>query len=730
MDYAATILNHLPLARRNTGLAGLLAKTAYLSRQQLKLISEAHAFSAARHEGQKRHSGDAYITHPIAVAGILADLHLDYPSIAAALLHDVIEDTPTAKDEIAARFGTEIASLVDGVSKLEKLNFTNRSELQVESFRKMMLAMVQDIRVILLKLADRLHNMQTLDSMPAEKQLRIARETLEIYAPIANRLGMNTLKTELEDLGFRYAHPFRYRVLEKAVRRAEGNQRQFVKNIAEKLNQALRAAGIRATVTGRKKHLYSIYRKMETKKRSLGDIADVFGFRVIVDSADECYRVLGVVHQIYKPMPGRFKDYIAIPRINGYQSLHTSLFGPNGIPIEVQIRTTEMARVAETGIAAHWHYKEGSPEVTPPEARAREWLASINEMQSSANSEEFMEHVKVDLFPDAVYVFTPKGEIMRLPRGATCVDFAYAVHTDIGDRCVAAKIDRRLVPLRTPIENGQTVEVITAKTARPNPSWVNFVVTAKARTAIRQYLKNLRQGEAQDLGRRLLDQAMRDAGTPLRKISDERIKGLLAELKLKSADELFRQLGLGERLAPLVAKALLQPASPAATSAAGVPALAGADAATPTPTPIVIAGTEGLVVSYARCCHPIPGDPIMGYLSTGRGVVIHRNTCGNLSEYRKQPNKWITVSWQPGIDREFSAEIRIDVDNRPGVLAEVASRIADAGSNIEQVSIDERHDDSAAMLFSILVRDRKQLAQVIRSIRRMKVVKKLSRTCT
>ncbi len=724
MDYAATILNHLPLTRRTSGLAGLLAKTSYLTRQQLKLITEAHAFSASRHEGQKRQSGDAYITHPLAVAGILADLHLDYPSIAAALLHDVIEDTPTAKDEIAQKFGAEIASLVDGVSKLEKLNFNSRSEMQVESFRKMMLAMVQDIRVILLKLADRLHNMQTLDSVPPEKQSRIARETLEIYAPIANRLGMNSLKTELEDLGFRHAHPFRYRVLDKAVRRAEGNQRQFVKNISEKLNRALREAGLSATVTGRKKHLYSIYRKMETKKRSMADIADVFGFRVIVDSVDECYRVLGVVHQIYKPMPGRFKDYIAIPRINGYQSLHTSLFGPNGTPIEVQIRTAEMGRVAETGVAAHWHYKETDQEVPPPQARAREWLASISEMQSSANSEEFMEHVKVDLFPDAVYIFTPKGEIMRLPRGATCVDFAYAVHTDVGNRCVAAKIDRRLVPLRTQIENGQTVEIITAKTARPNPSWVNFVVTAKARAAVRQYLKNLRQNEAQDLGRRLLDQAMRDAGTPLRKISNERMQALLTELRLKSADELFRQLGLGERLAPLVAKTILQPAAVAGSAAGATPGPAAA------PTPIAIAGTEGLVVSYARCCHPIPGDPIMGYLSAGRGVVIHRNVCGNLSEYRKQPNKWITVSWQAGIDREFSAEIRIDVDNRPGVLAEVASRIADAGSNIEQVSIDERHDDSAAMLFSILVRDRTQLAQVIRSIRRMNVVKKLSRTCT
>jgi len=717
MDYGASILNRLPLARRNNGLAGLLQKAGYLPKQQLGVIADAYSFSADAHQGQKRRSGDPYITHPVAVAGILADLRLDHHSLAAALMHDVIEDTPTAKHEIAAKFGSEIAALVDGVSKLDKLNFSSRTELQVESFRKMMLAMVQDIRVILIKLADRLHNMQTLDSMPGDKQQRIARETLEIYAPIANRLGMNSLKNQLEDLGFRYAHPFRYRVLDKSVRQAEGNQRQFVKRISERINNAMDNAGIRASVSGRKKHLYSIYRKMERKKRSLGDIADVFGFRVVVDSADECYRTLGIVHQLYKPMPGRFKDYIAIPRINGYQSLHTSLFGPNGMPIEVQIRTTEMDRIAERGIAAHWQYKDTDREVAAPEARAREWLASISEMQLSANSEEFMEHVKVDLFPDAVYVFTPKGDILRLPRGSTCVDFAYAVHTDVGNRCVAAKIDRRLVPLRTQIENGQTVEVITARGAHPNPSWVNFVATAKARAAIRQYLKNLRFNEALELGRRLLDQALRDSGTPLRKITDQQMKALLDEFGLNNTNELFEQLGLGERLAPLVAKALLQaPAAPTAEPGK--------------PTPIAIAGTEGLVVSYARCCHPIPGDAIMGYLSAGRGVVIHRNVCGNLGEFRKQPNKWIAVTWQPGIEREFSAEIRVEVDNRPGVLADVAARIADAGSNIEQVSIDEGEEDGATMLFSILVRDRRQLAGVIRSLRRMTVVKKLSRTCT
>jgi RelA/SpoT family (p)ppGpp synthetase len=717
MDYAAAILNRLPLARRNNGLSGLLHKVGYLPKQQLSLIADAYAFSADAHEGQKRRSGDPYITHPLAVAGILADLHLDYQSIAAALMHDVIEDTPTAKDEIAARFGAEIASIVDGVSKLERLNFSSRSELQVESFRKMMLAMVQDIRVILLKLADRLHNMQTLDSMPGDKQLRIARETLEIYAPIANRLGINAVKTELEDLGFRHAYPFRYRVLDKAVRRAEGNQRQFLKRISERLDKALDNAGVKASVTGRKKHLYSIYRKMSSKKHSLGDITDVFGFRVVVDSVDACYRTLGIVHQLYKPMPGRFKDYIAIPRMNGYQSLHTSLFGPNGMPIEVQIRTGEMERIAERGIAAHWQYKDTDREVAAPEARAREWLASISEMQSAANSEEFMEHVKVNLFPDAVYIFTPKGEILSLPRGSTCVDFAYAVHTDVGNRCVAAKIDRRLMPLRTPIENGQTVEIITAKSAHPNPTWVNFVATAKARASIRQYLKNLRSGEALDLGRRLLDQALRDAGTPLRKISNGQMQSLLDEFGLNNTNELFGQIGLGERLAPLVAKALLQ--SPGTSSAEPGK-----------PTPIAIAGTEGLVVSYARCCHPIPGDDIMGYLSAGRGVVIHRNVCGNLGEYRKQPNKWIAVTWQAGIEREFSAEIRVDVDNRPGVLAEVAARIADAGSNIEQVAIDEGQDESATLVFSLLVRDRRQLAGVIRDLRRMNVVKKLSRTCT
>jgi len=693
-----------------------MSKLKYLPPSQLDIIVDAYEFGSQAHEGQRRYSGELYITHPVAVAGILADLHMDYQSVAAALMHDVIEDTPMAKEQIEDKFGAEIAAIVDGVSKLDQLSFNSRAEVQVESFRKMMLAMVEDIRVILLKLADRLHNMQTLGALPEGKQRRIARETLEIYAPIANRLGVYTLKTELEDHGFRHAYPYRYKVLEKAVNRAQGNQRQLLRKISERLENALKNAGIEAVVVGRQKHLYSIYRKMLEKRRSLSEIADVFGFRLVVQNPDDCYRALGIAHRVYKPMPGRFKDFIAIPRVNGYESLHTTLLGPNGIPIEVQIRTEKMNKVAESGIAAHWQYKAADKHVIPPQTRAREWLASISAMQSTANSEEFMENVKVDLFPDNVYVFTPKGDILRLPRGATCVDFAYAVHTHVGNRCVAAKIDRRLVPLRTAIKNGQTVEIITAKTAHPDPRWVGFVGTAKARYSIRQYLKNLQADAARDLGRRLLNQSLRDAGSSLRKISRSRMKSTLKEIGVGDTNELYEQLGLGERLAPLMTKLLLQNASMAADS--------GGDK-----SPIVIAGTESLVVSYARCCHPIPGDSVMGYLSAGRGVIVHRNICGNLSEFRKQPDKWVGVTWETKIEREFSVEIVVEVSNQPGVLAEIAARIADTGSNIEQVSVDERLEDIADLRFLILVRDRIHLAKVIRGIRTMSVVNKVTRTC-
>ena len=557
MEYAASLRDRLPPALRGVGFRRLSARLDYLNDEQRAKVERAFEFGAKAHKGQTRATGQPYISHPVAVASIVAELRLDVETICAALLHDVIEDTPMGANHIRESFGEDVANIVEGVSKLDQLSFMNRGEAQVESFRKMMLAMVDDIRVMLVKLSDRLHNMRTLDALDTKRRTRISRETLEIYAPIANRLGINWMKVELEELGFRNAYPFRARVIDNTLRKAQGNQRQILKRISDRLRKNMREAGIKGSIEGRKKHLYSIYRKMLRKNLPLSEIVDVFGFRVIVDNVDTCYRTLGIVHRLYKPMPGRFKDYIAIPRVNGYQSLHTTLFGPNGIPIEFQIRTAEMHRVAERGVAAHWNYKAADPSLVSPQVRAREWLSSINEMQTTTDSEEFMENVKVDLFPDQVYVFTPKGEILRLPRGSTCVDFAYAVHTDVGNRCVSAKLDRRLAPLRTPLKNGQTVQIITSRRAHPNPTWVNFVVTAKARHSIRQYLKNLRRDEAIELGRRLLVQAMRAHGTSIRRISRNRMNKLLADFNLEKQIDLYEQLGLGERLAPVVAQCYL-----------------------------------------------------------------------------------------------------------------------------------------------------------------------------
>jgi RelA/SpoT family (p)ppGpp synthetase len=715
MDVTSSLRSLLPYGRRSIGINQLIDKLeGYLPPEDVERIQAAYDFAFQAHEGQRRRSGQPYITHPVAVADLLADLRLDAQTLIAAILHDVMEDTPTVKDEITTRFGAEVAELVDGVSKLDQIQFKSRAEAQAESFRKMLLAMVRDIRVIMVKLADRTHNMRTLGAMPPAKRRAIARETLEIYAPIANRLGMHSIKVELEDLGFRSLYPRRYKVIESAVRKAKGNQKQFVGRITHALEAALEKAAVPARIEGREKDVYSIYQKMRRKKVSLAEIVDVYGFRIIVRDADTCYRTLGVVHGVYKPMPGRFKDYIAIPRANGYQSLHTTLFGPNGMPIEVQIRTEEMHHVAESGIAAHWQYKEGDDSVRSYSDRAREWLQQLVEIQQGGNSEEFLESVKVDLFPDKVYVFTPKGDIRRLPRGSTCVDFAYAVHTDVGNRCVAAKVDRRLVPLRTPLRNGQTVEIITAKGATPNPSWVNFVVTAKARAAIRQYLKNLKRSEAVDLGRRLLNQALEEFSLSLRKVPAETIDALVRDLGLRAEDELFEKIGLGERIAPFVARRLLP-----GESDGTVDATAG---------PLAIAGTEGLVVTYARCCFPIPNDPILANLSSGRGVVIHREACGNLSSFRKQPDKWIPVAWQAAADRSFHVEIKIEVTNRMGVLAQVASAIAGTQTNIDRVSVVERDSDTSTLIFELLVHDRRHLARVIRAIRGMPEVLKVTRT--
>jgi RelA/SpoT family (p)ppGpp synthetase len=717
MDYAATLLSKLPAAlRRDRSFERLVATLEnYLPDDQVEMIMRAYDFGAAAHEGQTRKTGEPYITHPVAVAQELANMHLDAQAITAAILHDVVEDTDASLLDIRQQFGDDVALLVDGVSKLDQIQFRSRAEAQAESFRKMMLAMIEDIRVILVKLADRLHNMQTLDAMPFEKRRRIARETLDIYAPIANRLGINRMKVELEDLGFRYLYPMRYRVLDKARKRSKGDQRQIVRRITEEFESAISAEGMEAEVMGREKHLYSIYKKMAEKKRLLSDVVDVYGFRIVVDEVSTCYQVLDVIHGLYKPMPGRFKDYIAIPRINGYQSLHTTLFGPKGLPLEVQIRTRHMHRVAESGVAAHWQYKAEDRVDATPQRRAREWLSKLVELQQTGSSEEFMESVKVDLFPDKIYVFTPNGDIMPLPKGATTVDFAYAVHTDVGNHTVAAKIDRALMPLRTQLQNGQTVEAVTSRNANPNPNWLTFVRTAKARPAIRQYMKNLRSNESIDLGKRLLDRSLKDLGSSLRKIGKVRMNQALHELGFNNAAELFEQLGLGERIAPLTAHFLL------GGSVEG-------DSAAPQAS-LTIAGTEGMVVSYAKCCYPIPGDEVMGYLSSGRGVVIHRNVCGNLINFRKQPEKWIAVEWEQHIAREFSSQIQCETRNKTGVLAEVAATIADCGSNIEQVEVLGRHEDCSMLSFLLLVRDRRHLAQIMRNVRKMPNVIRVTRDC-
>jgi RelA/SpoT family (p)ppGpp synthetase len=693
---------------------------SYLDTEQVREIYRAYLFGAEAHEGQMRVSGEPYIYHPLEVAHILAEMHMDAESIIAGILHDVIEDTGTVKETVTSEFSEDVAELVDGVSKLTQIKFESQAEAQAENFRKMILAMVRDIRVILVKLADRLHNMRTLGVMRSDKRRRIARETLEIYAPIANRLGMNQIRLELEDLGFAALYPMRYRVLSAAVKKARGNRKEILNKIESAIQKRLDEEQLSCRLMSREKHLYSLYKKIRDRVGSFTEVFDVYAFRVIVDSVDTCYRVLGMMHNLYKPVPGKFKDYIAIPKANGYQSLHTVLFGPYGVPIEVQIRTEDMERVAEAGIAAHWLYKSSEKAGSNnAQTRAREWLRELLEMQRNAgNSLEFLESVKIDLFPDEVYVFTPAGDILELPRGATAVDFAYAVHTDVGNTCIAAKIDRRLAPLRTPLLNGQTVEVITATGAHPNPAWLNFVTTAKARTNIRHYLKNLQNDEATELGQRMLDKALHNISSALADIDDEQFDRVLAETGFKSRESLYADIGLGNRMAMLVARRL-------------VPVEEGGEEKnreTGHSKPLAIRDTEGMVVHFARCCRPIPGDAIVGFISSGRGLVIHTETCKNLTDFRRRPEKWIDVEWQSDIKGEFSAEIRVDVSNQKGVLATIAKEISETGSNIENVSIEERDGLDTSMNFTVAVHDRGHLARVMRCIRKLPSVMRISRS--
>jgi len=690
--------------------------SGYLKPEDISQLQSAFHFSEQAHEGQFRQSGEPYISHPLAVASILAEWHLDSQALTAALLHDVMEDTSVTKTEISRNFGKPVAELVDGVSKLDKIEFESQAEAQAENFRKMLLAMARDVRVILIKLADRLHNMRTLEAVAPDKRRRIARETLDIYAPIANRLGLNSIYQELEDLSLLHLYPDRHRVLAKAIKAARGNRREVVSKVLDGIRRRLKSAGLEAEVQGREKHLYSIYRKMREKHLTFAQVLDVYGFRIIVQDVPACYVVLGALHGLYKPIPGKFKDYIAIPKANGYQSLHTTLFGPFGTPIEVQIRTQEMHKIAEAGVASHWLYKDADTSLSDLQRKTHQWLQSLLEIQSqSGDSAEFLEHLKVDLFPDEVYVFTPKGKILSLPRGATAVDFAYTVHTDIGNRCVAVKINQELMPLRTELKNGDRVEIITAAHAKPNPLWLNFVATGKARSRIRHFLKTMHFQESARLGERLLHQALVALGSSPSEINDPQWDKFVRDAGAKSREEVLADVGLGKRLAAVIARKLLSRSEPGPHDA-------------PLTGSVIIRGSEGMAVQFAQCCRPIPGDPIIGVISKGQGMVIHTHDCPVIAKARHDPDRVLDVAWDPETRKLFDVSIKIVVANQRGVLAKVAAEIAEAGSNIQNVAVDPEDGSSYTnMYFTLQISNRLHLARLMRGLRRIPEVVRITR---
>ena len=687
---------------------------SYLNPEQTSHVKRAYYFAEQAHFGQIRRSGEDYVTHPLAVAGILADMHMDHQSLMAAMLHDVIEDTGIPKAAIGKQFGPTVAELVDGVSKLTQMEFETLEEKQAENFQKMALAMARDIRVILVKLADRLHNMRTLGVLQTSKARRIARETLDIYAPIAMRLGMNTVRMEFEDLGFNALYPMRARRIDAALRSVRGHRKELVDKIRHQIETTLAQEGHEVEVQGREKHLYSIYKKMKSKRKSFSEIMDIYAFRIIVDSVDTCYRVLGCIHSLYKPVPGEFKDYIAIPKANGSQSLHTVLMGMHGVPIEIQIRTREMEAMANNGIAAHWLYKTEGQSANGSHARAREWVQGLLEMQQRAgNSLEFIEHVKIDLFPDEIYVFTPKGRILELPRGATAVDFAYAVHTDVGNSCVACRINRRLAPLSEPLQSGETVEILTAPGASPNPSWFNYAVSAKARTNIRHFLKHQTREDSVTLGHRLLDRALAGFDKSLDQLPDEQVQEYLNQHHYDKLDDLLEQIARGNRLPAITAQQLLGGADPTLSEGEVLP--------------VAIRGTEGFMVSYARCCHPIPGDPIEGYLSSEKGVVVHRERCKNLGDMREKTERLVALRWDEMVEGEYSVELRIEVENRRGMIAVIATRINSMGVNIEKISTDDKDYQFTYVDLEMLVHNRVHLAHIMRRLRAINSVRKVTR---
>jgi len=686
----------------------------YLTAEQAKQVKRAYFFAEQAHYGQVRRSGEPYVTHPLAVAGILADMHMDHQSLMAALLHDTIEDTGVTKDDISAQFGHDVAELVDGVSKLTHIEFDSAELKQAENFQKMALAMARDIRVILVKLADRLHNMRTLGVLNRDKSRRIAHETLEIYAPIAMRLGMNDIRMEFEDLGLRALYPMRARRILAAVKGARGNRKALVDDIRGQINTRLAREGVSAEVIGREKHLYSIYRKMKTKRKSFKEIMDLYAFRIIVDSVDDCYRTLGLVHSLYKPIPGEFNDYIAIPKSNGYQSLHTALKGMHGVPIEIQIRTREMEDMANNGIAAHWLYKTEEGSASASHTRAREWVQGLLEMQQHAgDSLEFIESVKIDLFPDEVYVFTPKGQIMEMPRGATAVDFAYAVHTDVGNRCVACRINNRLAPLSEPLESGKTVEIITSPTGRPSPAWFNYVVTARARSHIRNFLKDQRHEDSVELGRNIVDKALLAFNTRLSDTREEEINAALTRLNKTSIEQLFIDVAVGNLL-PHIAASLLAGAS-------------GESFSNDPKEAVAIRGTEGFVVTYAKCCCPLPGDPIGGYLSPEKGLVVHRDSCRNLADMSDQPERLMNLRWDDAVEGVFPVGLRVEAENRRGMIALLATRLNAIGINIERISTQNRDVVFTYIDMELKVSSRIHLARIMKRLRTIDGVRKVTR---
>jgi GTP pyrophosphokinase len=704
-----------PLSENLTLIGELCTELeTYLEPQQVEEVYRAYLLGARAHEGQSRVSGEPYISHPVAVARILSEMRMDANCIIAAILHDVIEDTPTLKENLVDEFGDEVAELVDGVSKLTQIDFRSRAEAQAENFRKMMLAMVKDIRVIIIKLADRLHNMRTLDAMPPDKRRRIARETMDIYAPIANRLGIFKMRHELLDLSIKSAYPMRYRALENACREVVGYRKEIFNTIEAAIRNRLKEGDVDAKVKYRQKNIHSIYRKMKEKKISFKSLTDVFGVRITTDSVDDCYRVLGVMHSLYKPLPGKFKDYLAIPKTNGYQSLHSSLFGPHGVAVEVQIRTEDMDHFAESGIAAHWLYKEGENSTTTAQSRALEWLRNLLEMQQkSGSSQEFLESVKVDLFPDEIYVFTPKGDIKKLPRGSTVVDFAYAVHTDVGNNCVAARVDGRMSPLSSRLYNGQTIEIVSSEASRPHPSWLDFVITARARTNIRHFLKSLQKAEAITLGKRLLQQSVSNVVGHEEAITKERFSRVLEQYRMKDSQELLAEIGLGNRNSSLVAKAMYEIEDDITEfDNSG--------------NPLAIKGTEGMVVSFAKCCRPVPGDAIVGFMSSGKGIVVHQQNCRNITETSSE-NRQLSVQWSEHVEGEYLAFMRIQVANQRGVLANLAATIANMSSNIEHVQLTEKDGRISTIEFVVTVKDRIHLARIMKKLRSLPVVNRIWR---